>query len=189
MSVFVSNFVASGEIPKKLGSAMAMTAPYELFAAADGAVFIAAGNDRLFARVCEGLGAPALSSDTRFTTNPNRVRNRVALRAELSALVHTRPAAEIVAVLRAVGAPCSELNSVADMLDHAQVKAVEIVRPLPLANQADHRVVALPVKVDGQRGSRFNQPPELGADTGAVLSALGYDEQQIAALRASRAIA
>jgi len=189
MSVFVSNFVASGVIPKKLGSAMAMTAPYELFPAADGMVFIAAGNDRLFARVCEGLGAPALSSDPRFITNPDRVRNRADLRAELSALVCTKPAAEIIAVLRAVGAPCSELNSVADMLEHEQVAAVEIVRPLPVADHTDHRVVALPVKIDGQRGARFDQPPELGADTGAVLAALGYDLQQIAALRASRAIA
>jgi formyl-CoA transferase/CoA:oxalate CoA-transferase len=75
------------------------------------------------------------------------------------------------------------------MLEHEQVAAVEIVRPLPVADHTDHRVVALPVKIDGQRGARFDQPPELGADTGAVLAALGYDLQQIAALRASRAIA
>jgi len=186
MSVFVSNFGASGEIPKKLGSAMAMTAPYELFPAADGTVFIAAGNDRLFARVCVGLGAPALSSDPRFKTNPDRVRNRLDLRAELSALVRAKPAKEVVALLRSAGAPCSELNSVAEMLAHEQVQAVEIVRPLPVS---DHHVVALPVKVDGLRGSQFNQPPELGADTNAVLGKLGYDDQQLAAFRAAGVIA
>ena len=189
MSVFVSNFGASGELPKKLGSAMAMTAPYELFPAADGTVFIAAGNDRLFARVCDGLGAPALSNDPRFKTNPDRVRNRAELRTELSALAEGRPAAQIVSLLRAAGAPCSELNSVADMLAHEQVEAVGIVRPLPVADHADHRVVALPVKIDGRRGSQFNEPPELGADTNEVLGKLGYDDQQIAALKAVGAIA
>lgn len=189
MSVFVSNFVASGEVPKKLGSAMAMTAPYELFPAADGAVFIAAGNDRLFKRVCQGLGAPSLAEDARFLTNPDRVRNRQALRAELSALVGRWPVAEVVAAMRAAGAPCSELNSVDQMLAHPQVEAVGIVRALPVADHADHRVVALPLKIDGARGAHFDQPPELGADTDAVLAGIGYGADQLAAWRAAGAIA
>ena len=189
MSVFVSNYGASGELPKKLGSAMAMTAPYELFPASDGTVFIAAGNDRLFARVCQGLGAPALSEDPRFRTNPDRVRNRVELRGEISALVRSRPVTEVVSLLRAAGAPCSELNSVADMLAHEQVAAAEIVRPLPVAGHPDHRVVALPVRIGGVRGSQFRQAPELGADTNTVLGDLGYDDHQLAAFRAAGAIA
>ncbi len=189
MSVFVSSFVASGEEPKKLGSAMAMTAPYELFPASDGAVFIAAGNDRLFARVCGGLGSPGLSDDPRFKTNPDRVRNRAELRAEISALVRPRSVEEVVALLRSAGAPCSEPNSVKDMLAHAQVEAADIFRALPVADHPGHRVVALPVKIDGARGARFDQPPELGADTDDVLGGLGYNAQQLTSLRAAGAIA
>lgn len=189
MSVFVSNFVASGEVPRKLGSATAMTAPYELFPAADGTVFIAAGNNRLFARVCQGLGAPSLSDDPRFKTNPDRVRNRPELRAELSALVRLKPVKEIVSLLRAAGAPCSELNSVEDMLQHPQVEAAQIVRALPVADHPDHRVVALPVKIDGMRGSRFDQPPELGANTDEILGGLGYNDHELAGFRAAGAIA
>ncbi|EZP79333.1 L-carnitine dehydratase/bile acid-inducible protein F [Novosphingobium resinovorum] len=189
MSVFVSSFGASGEVPRKMGSAMAMTAPYELFTAADGSVFIAAGNDRLFAKVCGGLGALALSEDPRFKTNPERVHHRHELHAELSRLVRTRPVAEVVACLRAAGAPCSEMNTVDKMLTHPQIEAAGIVRPLPVADCADHRVVALPVKIGGARGARFEQPPELGADTDSILARLGYDPKQVAALRASGAIA
>jgi len=189
MSVFVSNFGASGEVPRKMGSAMAMTAPYELFPASDGTVFIAAGNNRLFARVCQGLGAPELGDDPRFTSNTDRVRNRAELRSELSALVCRRPAKEVVSLLRAAGAPCSEMNSVADMLAHEQVAAVEIVRPLSVADHADHNVVALPFKIGGVRGSQFERPPELGADTDNVLGELGYDDGELAAFRAAGAIA
>jgi crotonobetainyl-CoA:carnitine CoA-transferase CaiB-like acyl-CoA transferase len=188
MSVFVSNFVASGEVPKKLGSAMAMTAPYELFPAADGSVFIAAGNDRLFAKVCEGLGSPALSQDPRFLTNPDRVQNRRELRSAISNLVENKTVDETVACLRAAGAPCSELNGVDKMIEHAQVRAAEIVRTLPVPGGEDHRVVALPVKIDERRGSRFEQPPELGADTDKILEALGYGAEQRAEMRAAGSI-
>lgn len=189
MSVFVSSFGASGEIPKKLGSAMAMTAPYELFSAEDGSVFIAAGNDRLFAKVCQGLGSPGLSDELRFRTNPDRVQNRHELHAELAKLVKTKSVADVVAALRSVGAPCSEMNTVDRMLAHSQVAAAGIVRALPVADHADHPVVALPVKIDGERGSRFDQPPELGADTDDILGRLGYNADQLAALRACGAIA
>ena len=189
MSVFVSNFGASGEVPKKLGSAMAMTAPYELFPAVDGSVFIAAGNDRLFTKVCQGLGAPGLADDARFKTNPERVRNRHELHAELAMRVKQHSVADVVVALRNAGAPCSEMNTVDRMLAHDQVIAAGIVRPLPVAGRGDHPVVALPVKIDGERGSRFNRPPELGADTDAVLHRLGYEADQIATLRSCGAIA
>lgn len=189
MSVFVSNFAASGAVPRKLGSAMAMTAPYEIFPAADGSVFIAAGNDRLFAKVCAGLGAPGLAQDPRFRTNPDRVNNRPALRDALGALTGGRSVSDIVATLRRVGAPCSELNNVAQMLSAPQVAAAGIVRSLPICADADHRVVALPFKINGERGTSFGPPPDLGAHSAAILSGLGYRPEEIEALRRAGTIA
>ena len=120
MTVFVASYLATERLPKKLGSAMSMTAPYELFRSADGYVFIAAGNDRLFGCVCEGLGSPDLARDERFRTNPQRVANRVELHREIEALTMARPASEIVTDLRRHGAPCSELNErFADAVERA----------------------------------------------------------------------
>ena len=99
MTVFVASYLATEQLPKKLGSAMSMTAPYELFRSADGYVFIAAGNDRLFGCVCEGLGSPDLARDDRFRTNPQRVANRVDLHREIEALTMIRPASEIVGTI------------------------------------------------------------------------------------------
>ncbi|MFG1374294.1 CoA transferase [Xanthobacter oligotrophicus] len=189
MAVFIASFRATGNLPRKLGSAMAMTAPYELFPAADGHVFIAAGNDGLFARVCTGLGAPDLACDPRFATNPKRVENRVALRESLGAYTRARPAAEIVAGLRRAGAPCSELNTVADVLDHPQVRAAGIIASLPVAQAPDHQVVALPFKAGGRRSARYSPPPALGADTARVLSDLGYGAADVAAWRAAGIVA
>jgi formyl-CoA transferase/CoA:oxalate CoA-transferase len=152
-------------------------------------VFIAAGNNRMYARMCEGLGAPELVDDPRFLTNPLRVTNRDVLRTEIEKHTTKRTTAENIALLRPTGTPCSELNDVAQMVEHEQVQAAGMIAPLPTAASADHRVVALPLKANGARSSNMAPPPELGADTDAVLKALGRSDAEIARLRTAKTIA
>jgi crotonobetainyl-CoA:carnitine CoA-transferase CaiB-like acyl-CoA transferase len=94
-----------------------------------------------------------------------------------------RTVAENVAILRTAGAPCSELNSVDQMIGHAQVQASQILQPITLADGVAHSVVALPVRIDGSRGTRFQQPPLLGADSNRILSEIGYDAARVQKLR------
>jgi crotonobetainyl-CoA:carnitine CoA-transferase CaiB-like acyl-CoA transferase len=189
MTVIVAGFLASGKLPRRLGSGVGMTAPYELFRSSDGHVFIAAGNNRMFARMCEGLGAPELVKDPRFHTNPLRVTNRDALRAEIERHTMTRTTAQTIALLRPTGTPCSELNDVAQMMAHEQVQASGMIAPLPVGASADHKVVALPLKANGTRSLNMAPPPELGADTDDILRHLGRSAAEIADLRAARTIA
>lgn len=189
MTVFVASYLATGKLPQKMGSAMAMTAPYELFRSADGQVFIAAGNDGLFRRVCEGLGQPGLADDARFLTNPLRVSNREALKAAINALTGALPTAEIVARLRKAGAPCSEMQDVSQMLGHEQVAASGMIADIALDNAPGHKVVALPLKIEGARGGVLATPPALGADTADVLEKAGLDPRRIASLRSAGIVA
>ncbi|MGW9331762.1 CaiB/BaiF CoA transferase family protein [Bosea sp. NPDC055594] len=184
MTVFVASYLATGKLPRKMGSAMAMTAPYELFHAADGQVFIAAGNDGLFRRICQGLGQPGLADDPRFATNPQRVANREVLRAAITALTQALPTAEIIDRLRRAGAPCSEMHDVAQMLKNDQVEASGMIAGMPIENAPDHKVVALPLRINGRRDHALNPPPGLGADTAQVLADAGLTSDRIAELRA-----
>jgi len=188
MTVFVAGFLATKRLPEKLGSAVAMTAPYELFRSGDGQVFIAAGNDNLFRRVCEGLGEPTLAQDPRFATNALRVENRPGLRQAIEALTGDKPTAAIVAALRRVGAPCSELNDVSQMMAHEQVAAAGMIVDLPVENGPQHKMVAMPLKADGERSTALRAPPALGADTDQALADAGYAADEIAALRRQGAI-
>lgn len=70
MAVPIANYLATGRLPRKMGSGMAMMVPYELYDTADGQVFIAAANDRLFARICDALRCPELARDPRLPTIP-----------------------------------------------------------------------------------------------------------------------
>ena len=131
MTVLVAGYMATGKLPKKLGSAVSMTAPYELYRCSDGHVFIAAGNDNLFRRVCEGLGDPALADDARFASNHLRVQNRAELRDAIESRVQDKPGATIIAALRRSGAPCSEMHDVAQMLGSRSGRGIRDDRRTP----------------------------------------------------------
>lgn len=189
MTIVIAGYLASGELPKKMGSGMAMTAPYELFRSADGYAFVAAANDRLFANVCRGLGCPELAQDPRFGSNVQRVQNRAALHEELERRTRKLETSEIVSRLRAVGAPSSEMNDVSQIVDHPQVQAAGIMGLLPFEGASTHRVVNTPLKLAGERGRLDSLPTQLGADTDRILAEIGYDSQKIAKLRKTGAIA
>ncbi|TDR88069.1 CaiB/BaiF CoA transferase family protein [Enterovirga rhinocerotis] len=184
MTVFVAGYVATQKLPRKIGSAMAMTAPYETFRSRDGHVFIAAGNDRLFRAVAEAFGHPEWTEDERFRTNQGRIANRAALHDAIEAVTSAMDAKDAVAALRRAGAPCSELHDLGQMMAHEQVAASGMIAELPLPDAPDHRVVALPVKGDGKRPNRFVAASGLGADTDAIAVSLGFDEATIGQMKA-----
>lgn len=188
MTVFVAGFLATGRLPGKLGSSTPMTAPYRVYRSGDGHVFVAAGNNGLFRRVCDALGAPELADDPRFATNPARLAHREELDAALEARTRLRTTAQLIAALQRAGAPCSELNDVGQLLAHEQVAAMQLIAPLPVEGVPDHKVIALPLKADGQRSHAMRPPPALGADTDALLAELGITSDEIDRLRAARAI-
>jgi formyl-CoA transferase/CoA:oxalate CoA-transferase len=188
MTVPVANYLATQRLPRKMGSAMAMMAPYELFDSADGKVFIAAANDRLFGRICSALGCPDLAQDPRFIDMSARIGYREALHAELESRTRQRSTVDCVTALRAAGAPCSEMHDVAQMLAHEQVQAVGMLGALPLPGAPQHQAMGLPFSSQGRRGRSGQPPPVLGASTDEVLTALGLHADELAALRQQRVV-
>jgi crotonobetainyl-CoA:carnitine CoA-transferase CaiB-like acyl-CoA transferase len=79
------NFLVSGITPHRLGNAHPNIVPYQLFAAKNGRVMIAVGNDGQFRRLCGVLDLGMLAEDARYASNAGRVRDREALIAILSA--------------------------------------------------------------------------------------------------------
>src|SRR5207245_7433651 len=80
-ALLMTNYQATGEVPGPEGSASPAAAPYEAFRTSDSWVLIAAGNDRLFAKLCGVLGCRETPQDARFRANTDRVPRRQELHA------------------------------------------------------------------------------------------------------------
>ena len=120
-----SGWVTAAVEPSRLGNRHPSIAPYETYEASDRPFAVAAGNDRLFARLCEAVGVPELPGDERFATNAARVANVDALGEALEAVFRTRPAGHWVEVLRAAKVPVGPINSVSEAYALAESLGLE----------------------------------------------------------------
>jgi crotonobetainyl-CoA:carnitine CoA-transferase CaiB-like acyl-CoA transferase len=114
------NFLASGNVPKRLGNAHPNIAPYQTFPVANGHLIVACGNDGQFKRLVAVLGRAEMGDDPRFATNAARVENRVALTAAMEAETRKWQRDDLLAALEAQGVPAGPINSVADVFADPQ---------------------------------------------------------------------
>jgi CoA:oxalate CoA-transferase len=137
----IARYVATGDVPEPLGARHPSITPFGVFEAADGHVVVAAGNNRLFRRLCRLIGRDELIADERFTTN--------ALRAgTVESWLERLEEADI---------PCGPINDVAEVLAHPQVRARNMVVTVD-----DERWEGLEMAGNPIKSSRHPDPPTRG---------------------------
>jgi crotonobetainyl-CoA:carnitine CoA-transferase CaiB-like acyl-CoA transferase len=150
------------------GSGVEQIVPYQAFAAADGHIMVAAGNDNLFRRLCAAIGRPGLAEDPRFRTNGNRVVNRAALIPILSDLFATEPLAIWAARLDAAGIPNGPIQTVDQVVADPQTAALGVIQQLSSIS-----LVGLPLSFGGARPPFAKLAPQLGEDNPEIIDRAG----------------
>jgi crotonobetainyl-CoA:carnitine CoA-transferase CaiB-like acyl-CoA transferase len=174
----LTDVLRSGVAPGRFGTGFPLIAPYEVFATADGELMIAAGNDRLFTRLCAGIGRPELAADPRFRTNPDRVANRAELVPLLRDELAKQSSAHWLEALADI--PVAPVQDLAQVAAHEQTQATGMLQDL-----GGIETVAAPLQVDCESVAHRSPAPLLGAHTADVLAELGYSAGEIAELAAA----
>jgi crotonobetainyl-CoA:carnitine CoA-transferase CaiB-like acyl-CoA transferase len=188
LTYLAGGYFATGEVPRRYGSAHPSIVPYQALRTADGYLMVAVGNDMLWQRFAPLLGLPELAEDPRFATNPDRVANRAELIPLVETALAARGSADWAEELSRVGIPAGAINTIDKALVHPQVQARDMVLTAEHPTAGTLRMTGSPIKLSEHTTTVRRPPPLLGQHTDEVLGELGYSAQAIAALRAEGVI-
>ena len=172
----LGHYLATGDEPRPWGTGHPDIVPYQVFAARDGHVVVAVGNDAQFERLFAVLG---LEPDPRFATNAQRVSRRGELVPLLAARIADRGRDELVSALTTADVPTGRVNTVSEAV--AEMEATDDGRWTQ--TMEGMRLAPDPILIDGQRLPLRAAPPRLGEHTDAILQEVGVRPAEIVALR------
>ena len=164
-----ASYRASGQVPERHRTGSHRVVPFESFETKTNPIIIAAGNDRLFAKLATALGHPEWPADPRFATNAARVGSKLELVAEIQQILLTRSKGEWIDVLEAAGVPCAPINSLPEAVAEPQAAALGMIQKVP---GDDYELMGLPLSFDGARPDIRLAPPAVGEHNREIL---GHD--------------
>jgi len=168
----------AGDSPQRLGARHPSVAPFDAFPVKNGHITIAVGDDRGFRKLCKLLGCPHLGDRTEYQSNALRLRHHEQLKADLSAALATRTAAEWVPILREGGLPCGPINDLADVVADPQVAARNMIVEVEDPTAGTVKVFGCPIKISGVPDPpRRPTAPDLDADRARILRELADGDE------------
>jgi crotonobetainyl-CoA:carnitine CoA-transferase CaiB-like acyl-CoA transferase len=184
-----SDLVMLGNHPERQGSRDLLTGPANVFECQDGYVYIHAGTNPLFPRLCAAIGREELARDDRFVDVPSRMANIDAIEEIVAAWAASLTLDEIAAVLTESGIPFGPVASIADIVASPQIAAREMLVEVEHPTLGPLTLPGIPIKLSASPGSIRKAPPLVGEDTDDVFrELLGLDDDRLATLRAGGAI-
>lgn len=174
MHPHIINYNMTGNIPVATGNAHPNISPYETFRTRTVDIFIGAGNNRAFAKLCHELAAPELIGDVRFLTNAERVKNRETLKAEIESRLMRIDGAAFAERLLAAGLPSGPIYNTAQVVAHPHTAHREMI-----VNKDWYKMTGIPIKFSRTPGSIRSLPPKFAEHTKEILAQAGLAQEQI----------
>jgi crotonobetainyl-CoA:carnitine CoA-transferase CaiB-like acyl-CoA transferase len=178
MSTMISNFaryLASGIVPKPLGTLFDGIVPYRNYLCADREITVAVASDKLWKSFCDAIGRPELTDHPDYNSNALRVENRAALEPMLEAMFRLQPAAVWADLFARHGVPSTVVRNLKEVVDDEQTSARNMTPTVQHASAGPIRVLGVPVQLSETPGRIGNAAPLLGADTAAILNDVRSD--------------
>ncbi len=163
---------------------------YDVFTCADGEqLFIGVVSDSQWPVFCAALGLDALRDGARYATNAARVAARDTLLPQVRAVVGAFSKDEVIARLEPTGLPFAPIARPEDLFADPHLNGSGGLAAVDLESGTATVLPVLPIEMAGRRTGQGLSLSDIGAQTGTILAELGYDFEQIAALRDAGAVA
>lgn len=165
-------YLNSGIVPGRQGAGHDAIPTYRRFATQDGIDLVTTANtERMWQAMAKILGLEELIEDSRFTSNPERLKNKIELWEFLEPAFLKKPAQEWVELFNEAGIPVAVVNDLASALSHPQVLHRDMVIELEGSGE-QVKTVGNPIKLSDSARSFNTFPSSIGGDSSTVLNDL-----------------
>ncbi len=188
MDFQAARYLMTGEVPAQVGNDHPHSMPTSAYRTGDGYINIGASGSAIWTRFCKALGRDEWLADPRFADEPARARNRVELNRAISEVTATRTTAQWIENLNQAGVPSGPIYTMAEVFADPQVRHLQAAATVRHPRLGETRIVNQVVKLSRTPATMARATPELGEHTEEILAELGYDEAQVADLRARRLV-
>jgi formyl-CoA transferase len=178
-----SRWLMAKEVAQQAGNDHPTGIPTGVFPTSDGYINIAASSARLWERFCDAIERPDWKAKPEWKTQKGRSADRKAINEAIGAVTRTKAAAHWIELFEGAGIPCGPIYTIDQVFADPQVKHLGMARRMDSPVLGATEVVASAINISGVPKDIRTPPPEAGADTDAVLRSIGYDADQIAAMR------
>ena len=176
-----SRYFMSGKNPARMGNQHPTICPYETFPAKDGHFNLAVGNDKIWKNFCRVMGLEHIADTPKFSSNPERVKNRDELYEILCEIFREKTVKHWLNLFEYSGIPCGAINTVEETLNMQQLKDRDMIMELDHLSIGKVNVLGNPANIKGSGANSHTPPPVLGQNTGEILTGiLGYTEEHVA---------
>lgn len=183
----MAQFAVTGKPAAPMPARVSAWAIYDVFETRDDPVFIGVVTDALWEKFCALFGLDDLWADETIRANNQRVLARDRILPRIRELVGQMTRAEVIAKLDGTGMPFAPIGKPEELFDDPHLNAGGM-EPVRLDTGAETKLPTIPLEMDGKRPGAPSALPKPGADARAVLAALGYPADRIAALIESGAV-
>lgn len=184
LSTHLSAAAMFGTEAPRTGSRDQITVPANVYPTADGFIYLHAGTNPMFPRLCAAMGRPELAAEERFIDQTARLANVEQIDEIVEVWTRSLSTESIEAALSDAGVPYGRVSGVAEAVASPQVAAREMMIDIEHPTVGTVTVPGIPIKLSATPGTVRKAPPLVGEDTDEVFARLlGYDAERMVQLR------
>jgi crotonobetainyl-CoA:carnitine CoA-transferase CaiB-like acyl-CoA transferase len=169
MSHAAMHYLISGEVPVRRGTGGNGGVPAQAYDCADGSLFISAGTDQQFYRMCAAMNDPELALDPRFRTQLGRMQHRQDIVGKVAELAKRFERDDLLDRLERADVPAAPIYDQQQVFDDAQIRHRGMVVETPHDEAGSLRMVANPIRFAEHPIGTYRAPPAIGEHTRVVL--------------------
>lgn len=180
----ISEYLATGEIPRPSGTRAFQATPFEVFKTNDSRMAILVMNDKQWADLCRIVNRDDLLEDPRFVNMQARNKNYELFRPVFSEIMASRTTSEWEAALADTDIITCPVHTIDEVVADPQVDAREMIVEIKDPKRGPLKVVGNPIKLSRSKGAIQSAIPNLGEHTNQILSEhLGLSSRQLEQLK------